>query len=86
MTVFKLVSLFRGEILGQYKFLDDCTLPDRLGQFSLKNRPDVFQVEFARKPLSDLFHMGVHASVAAFADITQHAIDMDGVDVETFRA
>src|SRR5262245_6369088 len=29
--------------------------------------------------------MGVHAAVAAFADIAQYSIDMDGIDVGTFR-
>jgi hypothetical protein len=85
MTVFKLVGLFRGEVVGQDDFLDNGAFNHRLGQFPLKKRVDVSQLELARQALSDLLHVGVHAAIAAFADIAQHAIDMDGVDVGAFR-
>ena len=71
--------------LGQDYFLDNGTFNHRFGQFALKKRADVSQLELARRALSDLLHLGVHAAIAAFAYIAQHAIDMDGVDVGAFR-
>jgi hypothetical protein len=53
MAIFKLIGLFRSQIFGQDDCLDDGTFHHGLGQFPLKHRADVFQLELARQPLPD---------------------------------
>ena len=84
MTVFKFISLFGCEIVGDSDFLNLSSMHHGLGQFSLKYWIYVPQFEFARQPLPDFFHVSVHSIISAFADIAQDAIDVYLIHIAAF--
>jgi hypothetical protein len=83
------VCLLVGEAIEHDLFGDGCAMPHGFGQLPVEIGSSAVGVSTARTPAIDssgFDDVEMHTSVAAFADVANYPVNVDGVDVELLLA